>query len=241
GCRLQMGGADQWGNITTGTELIRRIEGGEAYALTAPLLTKSDGSKFGKSEGGNVWLDANKTSPYKFYQFWLNITDEEAERLVKIFTLKSREEIAHLTEEHRKSPHLRILQKAIAEEVTIRIHSREDLQMAQEASQILFGKATTEALLKLSENDLLAVFEGVPQAIVAKSKIEAGIPIVELISTETNFLKSKGEAKRALQGNAISLNKTRVQAEYVVDSKDFIKGKYIVLQNGKSFCLVIGQ
>lgn len=241
GCRLQMGGADQWGNITTGTELIRRIEGGEAYALTAPLLTKSDGSKFGKSEGGNVWLDANKTSPYKFYQFWLNITDEEAERLVKIFTLKSREEIAHLTEEHRKSPHLRILQKAIAEEVTIRIHSREDLQMAQEASQILFGKATTEALLKLSENDLLAVFEGVPQAIVAKSKIEAGIPIVELISTETNFLKSKGEAKRALQGNAISLNKTRVQAEYVVDSKDLIKGKYIVLQNGKSFCLVIGQ
>jgi tyrosyl-tRNA synthetase len=239
GCRLQMGGSDQWGNITTGTELIRKIDKGEAFAMTSPLVTKPDGSKFGKSEGGNVWLDPEKTSPYTFYQFWLNVPDDEAVKYIKIFTTKTKEEIESIIAEHQKAPHLRILQKGIAEEVTERVHSKEDLLMAQEASQILFGKGTGEALGKLSERDLIAVFEGVPQATISKAKIEAGLPVIELISTETNFLKSKGEAKRALQGNGISINKAKVTADYVVETKDLIKGKYIVTQNGKTFFLVV--
>ncbi|GAB4335999.1 MAG: tyrosine--tRNA ligase [Flammeovirgaceae bacterium] len=239
GCRLQMGGSDQWGNITTGTELIRKIDKGEAFAMTSPLVTKPDGSKFGKSEGGNVWLDPEKTSPYKFYQFWLNVGDDEAAKYIKIFTTKTKVEIESLIAQHQKAPHLRILQKAIAEEVTERVHSKEDLTMAQEASQILFGRGTSEALEKLSERDFLAVFEGIPQATIAKSKIEAGLSVIDLISTETNFLKSKGEAKRALQGNGISINKTKVSLEYMVESKDLIKGKYVVTQNGKNFFLVI--
>ncbi|MCX6234440.1 MAG: tyrosine--tRNA ligase [Bacteroidetes bacterium] len=232
-CRLQMGGSDQWGNIVTGTELIRRKLGGEAYALTAPLLTKTDGGKFGKTEAGNVWLDPQKTSPYKFYQFWLNTSDEDAERYIKVFTLFSKEEIKRMIEEHHQAPHLRILQKALAKDVTIRVHSEEDYKGAVDASSILFGAGTTEMLKKLPEELLLNVFEGVPQCEIAGRELEAGIGIVDFISEKTNIFPSKSEARRMLKDNGVSINKGKVKESYVVSEKDLLNNKYILVQKGK--------
>jgi len=232
-CKLQMGGSDQWGNITTGTELIRRMTGGEAYALTCPLITKSDGKKFGKTESGNIWLDPKKSSPYKFYQFWLNCSDEDAARYIKIFTLISREEIEELEKQHNETPHLRILQKAIAKDITMRVHSEEDYNAAIEASTILFGKGTTETLRNLSEDMLLSVFEGVPQAEISIEKIKNGIGIIEMLAEKTNIFASKGEARRMLKDNGVSINKEKVKDTFVVTEKDLLNGKYILAQKGK--------
>jgi tyrosyl-tRNA synthetase len=208
GCRLQMGGSDQWGNIVTGTELIRRIDGGEAYALTCPLITKADGGKFGKTEEGNVWLDPERTSPYKFYQFWLNVSDEDAEKYLKIFTMLSREEIESLAIEHRQAPHYRVMQKRLAEEVTVMVHSREEYEMAVEASGILFGKGTTESLGSIREDVFLAVFEGVPQFEIPSAETE--MDVVELLAVETTVFASKGEARRLIAGGGISINKKKI-------------------------------
>ena len=238
--KLQLGGSDQWGNIVTGTELIRRKVGGEAFALTAPLVTKADGSKFGKSEGGNVWLDPKKTSPYKFYQFWLNTSDEDASKYIKIFTLKDEKEIAEIQKEHDAAPHLRVLQKALAEEITIRVHSKEDYENAVEASQILFGKSTSESLKKLSEDDFLSVFEGVPQAEVKREEIETKMEIVQFLVDVAEVFNSYGEAKRMLSGNGISINKNKVGLEKIITTGDIILGKYILVQKGKkNYYLVI--
>ncbi len=240
GVKLQMGGSDQWGNITTGTELIRRMGAGEAFALTAPLVKKADGSKFGKSEGGNVWLDREKTSPYKFYQFWLNSSDEDVSNYIRLFSLKSREEIEALEKTHSEAPHLRTLQKALAEEMTTRVHSAEDLAAAQEASEILFGKATSDALLRLSESDFLSVFDGVPQKTVERSVIEGGVDIVELLSDHSGFLASRGEARRALKENSISVNKEKVAEGATVGTAQLINNKYVLLQRGKrNYFLVV--
>lgn len=238
-CKLQMGGSDQWGNITTGTEFIRRKNAGEAFALTTPLIKKADGTKFGKTEDGNLWLDAKRTSPYKFYQFWLNASDEDSETYIKIFSTKSREDIEALIEEHKQAPHQRLLQKALAKEVTTRVHSEADYQSAVDASNILFGKATTEALNNLSLDDFLSVFEGVPQEEVSKDVIEAGIDIVELLAGETSFLKSKSEARRALKQNAVSVNKQKVQGEHTVGLNDLIQERYILLQRGKKSYFIV--
>lgn len=232
-CKIQMGGSDQWGNITTGTELIRRKASGKAYAITCPLITKSDGTKFGKSEGGNIWLDNSRTSPYKFYQYWLNSSDEDAEKYIKIFTLLSQKEILSLTSEHKETPHLRLLQNKIAEEVTQMVHSKEDLEKAKQASQILFGKSTSEELIQLDEDAFLEVFDGVPQAEISKNKFESGIEIINLLASETRFLKSNGEARRALAENSIAVNKNKVDENYAVTEKDLINKKYILLQRGK--------
>ena len=232
-CKLQFGGSDQWGNITTGTELIRRKTGGEAFAFTCPLLTKSDGGKFGKTESGTVWLDPEKTSPYVFYQFWLNASDEDAKKLVRFYTLLSKEEIEKLEAEHNEAPHLRILQKAIAEEVTTRVHGEEALKTAITASNILFGKSTSEDLRSLSEKDFLAVFDGVPQATIAKEDISAGLPIVDALAGKTNFLKSNGEARRELTSNAISVNKEKVNEEFTINVSDLINDKYVLIGKGK--------
>jgi len=232
-CKLQLGGSDQWGNIVTGTELIRRKARGEAFALTCPLITKADGSKFGKSEGGNVWLDPKRTSPYKFYQYWLNVSDEDAGKLIKFFTLFSKEEIETLISKHNEAPHLRVLQKALAKDVTIRIHSEEDYESAIEASQILFGKGTTETLRRLSEDVLLSVFEGVPQSEIPKSEIENGIGIVDLLVEKTAIFKSNGEARRMLKDNGVSINKVKVKDNFVVEIKDLLNRKYILAQKGK--------
>ena len=232
-CKLQFGGSDQWGNITTGTELIRRKTGGEAFAFTCPLLTKSDGGKFGKTESGTVWLDPEKTSPYAFYQFWLNASDEDAKKLVRFYTLLSKEEIEKLEAEHNEAPHLRILQKAIAEEVTTRVHGEEALKTAITASNILFGKSTSEDLRSLSEKDFLAVFDGVPQATVAKEDISAGLSIVDALAGKTNFLKSNGEARRELTSNAISVNKEKVNEEFTINVADLINDKYVLIGKGK--------
>ncbi len=231
-CVLQMGGSDQWGNITTGTELIRRIEGGKAYALTVPLITKSDGTKFGKTESGNVWLDPKRTSPYKFYQYWINISDDDAENYIKIFTFLSKETIEQLIEEHRKAPHLRILQKKIAEEVTRMVHGEDALKQAQEASQILFGKNVTEQLMNLDERTFLEIFEGVPQGGISRSQIQDGMEISKIL-TESGFLSSGNEARRALKENSISVNKMKVGQDYIVSAKDLIQNRYILLQRGK--------
>lgn len=231
-CRLQMGGSDQWGNITTGTELIRRKTGGEAYGLTCPLITKADGRKFGKTENGNIWLDPARTSPYEFYQFWLNVSDADAERYIKIFTLLDKATVDALVAEHAQAPHLRLLQKRLAEEVTVMVHSREDYDAAVEASQILFGQATKENLLRLSERNLLAVFEGVPSGQVDKAEIEKGMDVVQL-SVAAGFLPSMAEARRALKENSLSVNKEKVQEGYAVSPADLVNGKYIVLQRGK--------
>jgi tyrosyl-tRNA synthetase len=231
--KLQMGGSDQWGNILTGTELIRRKLGGEAFALTCPLITKADGGKFGKTEAGNVWLDPQKTSPYKFYQFWLNSSDSDASEYIKKFTLLSKEEIGSLQKQHDEAPHLRVLQKALAEEITIRVHSREDLQAAIDASEILFGKGTTETLMKLSEDTLLSVFEGVPQSEIAKSEIAKSINIVEFLADMTRIFSSKGEARRMLKEGGVQVNKTRVDESFMVDVQLLINGKYILVQKGK--------
>ena len=234
GCRLQMGGSDQWGNITTGTELIRRMEGGEAYALTCPLITKADGTKFGKTEGGNVWLDPEKTSPYKFYQFWLNCSDEDTSRYIRIFTLLSKEEIDRLEEEHKTAPHLRILQKALAKDITIRVHSEKDYEAAVAASEILFGKGTTETLQQLDKETLKSVFEGVPTFEISRELLKGeGVNIVELTASETNMFVSKGEVKRALKENSISLNKAKITDTYQVTEKDLLSDSIILVQKGK--------
>ncbi|MEI7725837.1 MAG: tyrosine--tRNA ligase [Bacteroidota bacterium] len=231
--KLQMGGSDQWGNILTGTELIRRKLAGDAFALTCPLITKADGGKFGKTESGNVWLDAKKTSPYKFYQFWLNASDSDASEYIKKFTLLSKEEIEALQKQHDEAPHLRVLQKALAEEITIRVHSREDLESAMEASEILFGKGTTETLMKLSEETLLSVFEGVPQSEIAKNEIAKTINIVDFLSDMTQIFASKGEARRMLKEGGVQVNKTKVNESFVVDQHILSNGKYILVQKGK--------
>ena len=234
GCRLQMGGSDQWGNIVTGTELIRRKTGGEAYALTCPLITKADGSKFGKTESGNVWLDPEKTSPYQFYQFWLNVSDEDAARYIKIFTLIGREETGRLIEEHNKSPHERILQKRLAEEVTVMVHSREDLESAIEASQILFGKGTTESLRKMSENTFLSVFEGVPSFDVKREILSAGISFSSLCTEHSRVFPSKGDLRRLVQGGGVSLNKIKVEdPEITISLENLLNSKYLLIQKGK--------
>ena len=238
-CKIQMGGSDQWGNITTGTELIRRKVSGKAYAITCPLITKSDGTKFGKSEGGNVWLDKSRTSPYKFYQYWLNASDEDAEKYIKIFTLLTQEEIVSLTSEHKETPHLRLLQNKIAEEVTQMVHSKEDLEKAKQASQILFGRSTTEDLIQLDEVTFLEVFEGVPQAEISKSEFESGIEMINLLASDTGFLKSNGEARRALAENSIAVNKNKVDENYAIAEKDLIDEKYILLQRGKKNYFVL--
>ncbi|MFA5575062.1 MAG: tyrosine--tRNA ligase [Brumimicrobium sp.] len=230
---IQMGGSDQWGNITTGTELIRRIENGKAFAITCPLITKADGTKFGKTAGGNIWLDAERTSPYKFYQYWLNTSDEDAEKYIKIFTFLSKEEIDSLVEKHKEEPHLRQLQSKLAEEITIMVHSKADLDTAIVATNILFGKSTEEDLKTLSKSDFLAIFEGVPQATVSRDEIKQGIGIIDALSAKTGFLKSNGEARRELQGNAISVNKTKVKADFVLTENQLLNDSYILLGKGK--------
>lgn len=232
-CRLQLGGSDQWGNITTGTELIRRKEGGKAFAITCPLIKKADGSKFGKTEEGNIWLDKTKTSVYKFYQFWLNTSDEDALSYIKIFTFLSEDEINKKIKAHNEVPHLRILQKAIAEEVTGLVHGKEEVDKAIEASQILFGKATRETLQKLDELTFLELFNGVPQATISSAQLKEGMDLVAALATETGFLKSNGEARRAVKENAISVNKTKISETYLLTHKDLIADRYILLQRGK--------
>ena len=238
-CRLQMGGSDQWGNITTGTELIRRKEGGKAYAITCPLIKKADGSKFGKTEGGNVWLDKSRTSPYKFYQFWLNTSDEDALSYIKIFTFLSKEEIDSIIAQHQEAPHQRLLQKTIADEVTTLVHGAEELQRAQEASQILFGKATGEAFQKLTPETFLELFEGVPQANVNRSVINEGLEIIGALSSLSGFLSSNSEARRALKENAISVNKTKVGQDFSIQNEHLIGGQYVLLQKGKKNYFVL--
>lgn len=239
GLTLQMGGSDQWGNITTGTELIRRIAGGKAYALTCPLITKADGTKFGKSEGGNVWLDAEKTSPYKFYQYWINVSDEDAQRYIKIFTMLSREEIEQLISEHQAAPHLRVLQNKLAEELTTLVHGREELQKAQKASQILFGNSTSDDLRQLDAKTFLEVFDGVPQAEVTRTDIAAGLDMIAALSAKTGFIASNSEARRALKEKSIAVNKEKVEESYIIGEKDIIDDKFVLLQRGKKNYFVI--
>ena len=232
-CTLQMGGSDQWGNITTGTELIRRIGGGKGYALTCPLITKADGTKFGKTEGGNIWLDANRTSPYAFFQYWLNTSDVDAEKYIKIFTLLDQEVIAKLVADHQEAPHLRLLQKNLAKEVTTAVHGGEAYENAVKASDILFGKTTADAVKALDTQTFLAVFEGVPQAVLPFSNLENGLDMIAALSAETGFLKSNGDARRELKQNAISVNKEEVGETYLISQKDLIDQKYVLLQRGK--------
>lgn len=233
-CKLQMGGSDQWGNIVTGTELIRRKIAGNAFALTCPLITKSDGGKFGKTEEGNIWLDRELTSPYKFYQFWLNTSDEDAEKYIKIFTLLDRETIEELTSKHREAPHQRELQKVLAQELTIMIHSQEDYETAVEASQILFGKSTSDILHKIDENTLLSVFEGVPIYNIPLLIIENGIPLSDLVAEQTDIFASKGELRRMVTGGGVSLNKERINdAEETINTSLLINNKYLLVQKGK--------
>jgi tyrosyl-tRNA synthetase len=239
-CKLQMGGSDQWGNITTGTELIRRKEGGEAFALTCPLITKADGGKFGKTESGNVWLDPKLTTPYKFFQFWLNVTDADAEKYIKIFTLLNMEEVAALVKEQEAAPHLRPLQKRLAKEVTCMVHGEDEYDKAVEASQILFGNATTESLSKLDKETFLSVFEGVPTYAIDRAKLDVGVPVVELLATETAAFPSKGELRRTMKGNGLSLNKARLtDQEYLVTGADLLNGSYILIQKGKKNYTII--
>ena len=234
GCKLQMGGSDQWGNITTGTELIRRMTGKEAFALTCPLITKADGTKFGKTESGNVWLDRRYTSPYEFYQFCLNVSDEDAKRYIKIFTMLSKEEIESLIAEHEQAPHLRTLQKRLAQEVTIMVHSKEDYEKAVDASNILFGNATSESLQKLDKDTFLSVFKGVPLFQLPKSEIEAGMPILTLLAEKTNIFPSKGEARKMIQGGGVSMNKSKIESvDFQVTADAILNGSYILLQRGK--------
>tara|TARA_B110000003_G_scaffold172618_1_gene172164 strand:- start:5063 stop:6352 length:1290 start_codon:yes stop_codon:yes gene_type:complete len=232
-CKLQMGGSDQWGNITTGTELIRRKAQGKAYAITVPLITKADGTKFGKTEGGNVWLDAKRTSPYKFYQYWLNASDEDAEKYIKIFTFLDKQSIETLSAEHKEAPHLRLLQKKIGKEVTVMTHGQDAYENAIKASQILFGKSTAADLKSLDEQTFLDVFDGVPQAIVSKELIESGLDMIAALSAKTGFLSSNGEARRALKENAISVNKEKVVDSFMITSSDLIEDTYVLLQRGK--------
>jgi tyrosyl-tRNA synthetase len=240
-CTLQMGGSDQWGNITTGTELIRRIGGGKGYALTCPLITKADGTKFGKTEGGNVWLDPHRTSPYKFYQYWLNTSDADAEKYIKIFTFLTKDNIEELISEHQEAPHLRVLQKRLADEITLMVHSQEDLDNAKKASNILFGKSTSEDLKTLDEITFLDVFDGVPQAKIEKTDLVTGLDMIGALAAKTGFLGSNGEARRALKQNSISVNKEKVKEDYIITEKDLINKKFVLLQRGKKnyFVLVV--
>lgn len=243
GCKLQMGGSDQWGNITTGTELIRRMNGDEAFALTCPLITKADGGKFGKTESGNVWLDPRYTSPYKFYQFWLNVGDADAEKYIKIFTSLTKEEIDKLIEEQNAAPHLRPLQKKLAEEVTVMVHSREAYEAAVEASQILFGGATSEALRKIDEDTLLSVFEGVPQFEISKEELKEGIKAVDLLAEKTSIFPSKGEMRKTVQGGGVMINKEKLTAfDAVIGEESLLNDKYILAQRGKkNYFLIIAK
>jgi len=238
-CKIQMGGSDQWGNITTGTELVRRVAGGKAYAMTCPLITKADGTKFGKTEGGNVWLDRNRTSPYKFYQYWLNASDEDAEKYVKIFTFLDKETVEALITEHKETPHLRLLQKRVAEEVTTMVHSKEDLNNAIKASNILFGKSTSEDLKSLDEQTFLDVFDGVTQAEVTREDINNGLDMIGALAAKTGFLKSNGDARRALKENAISVNKEKVKEDFSITATDLINDKFVLLQRGKKNYYVV--
>ena len=242
-CKLQMGGSDQWGNITTGTELIRRKNGGDAFALTCPLITKADGGKFGKTESGNIWLDPRYTSPYKFYQFWLNVSDDDAAKYIKIFTFISKEEIDALVAEHQSAPHLRVLQKRLAEEVTCMVHSRADYEAAVEASGILFGNSAAETLHKIDEDTLLAVFEGVPQFEISKSLLEDGVKAVDLFAEHAAVFASKGEMRKLVQGGGVSVNKEKLAAfDKVLTTEDLLNGKYILVQRGKkNYYLVIAK
>jgi tyrosyl-tRNA synthetase len=234
GCKLQMGGSDQWGNIVTGTELIRRKEGGEAYSLTCPLITKSDGTKFGKTESGNVWLDPEKTTPYQFYQFWLNVSDEDAARYIKIFTILNQQEIESIITEHNKAPHERLLQKRLAREVTVMVHSQSDYEGAVEASQILFGKGTTESLKKMNENTFLSVFDGVPVFDVSRNIITQGVSISDLLTVHSQIFASKGEMRRLVQGGGVSINKEKTDnADMLVDANVLLNDRYILVQKGK--------
>ena len=232
-CKVQMGGSDQWGNILTGTELIRKKGSGQAFALTAPLITKADGSKFGKSEGGNIWIDKKRTSAYKFYQYWLNIADEDAGKFIRIFTLKSKNEIESLEAAHTENPRARILQTALAEDITTRVHSLEDLKTAVSASEILFGKSAKSDLENLPESEFLSVFEGVDKATISLELLNSGVGVIDLLSEHTGFLSSKGEARRALKENSIRLNKDIVDESKSVDRSDLLNGKYLLLQRGK--------
>lgn len=238
-CTLQMGGSDQWGNITTGTELIRRIGDGKGYALTCPLITKADGTKFGKTETGNIWLDPARTSPYKFYQYWLNTSDEDAEKFIKIFTFLSKEEIGNLVNQHNDAPHLRQLQKKLAEEITILVHSKEDFENAVKASEVLFGKSTVQDLKNLNEATFLDVFEGVPQAEVALADIKEGLDMIAALSAKTGFLKSNGEARRALKENSVSVNKEKVGEDYMITTADLLNEKYVIINKGKRNTYII--
>jgi tyrosyl-tRNA synthetase len=233
-CKLQMGGSDQWGNIVTGTELIRRKAGGEAYALTCPLITKSDGAKFGKTESGNVWLDPEKTTPYQFYQFWLNVSDEDAAKYIKIFTVLDREGIDNIISEHNMAPHERLLQKRLAEEVTVTVHSKAEYEGAVEASQILFGKGTTESLKKMSENTFLSVFEGVPVFDISMDILTNGVTITDLCAEHSQIFSSKGELRRLVQGGGLSLNKIKIDnPDFLVSSEMLLNNKYLLVQKGK--------
>lgn len=240
-CLLQMGGSDQWGNITTGTELVRRMnhDGAKAYAMTCPLITKADGSKFGKSEGGNIWLDSDKTSVYKFYQFWLNTTDVDAEKYIRIFTFLDRDTIDSLTEEHKVAPHLRVLQRKLAEEVTVFVHSKVELDKAIQASNILFGNSNSDDLKQLDEITFLEVFDGVPQAEISKVDLKNGIDIVSVLNEKTGFLKSNGEARRALAENSIAVNKEKVGEDFMLGANDLINDQFVLLQRGKKNYFVL--
>ena len=237
-CKVQLGGSDQWGNIVTGTELIRRKESGEAFAVTTPLIKKADGGKFGKTEEGNVWLDKNKTSTYKFYQFWLNSSDEDAKKYIKIFTLKTEKEIDGIIKEHVISPNLRLLQKELAKDITIRVHGQLDLNMALKASSILFGKSTSEDLKGLDESTLLSVFEGVPQFNISKKDLLVGL--LDLLAEKTSIFQSKGEARRMIKSNAVSINKEKISEDFKLSENSLINTKYILVQKGKkNYFLII--
>ena len=238
-CTIQMGGSDQWGNITTGTELIRRVGNGKGFAITCPLITKSDGSKFGKSEGGNVWLDAKRTSPYKFYQYWLNSSDEDAEKYIKIFTFLDEQEIKSLVGIHKEQPHLRQLQKRLAQEITTMVHSQADFENAEKASTILYSKSFKADIQTLDEATFLDVFEGVPTAEVSKTHLESGLDMIAALSAETNFLASNGEARRALKENSISVNKDKVGEDYKISSTDLINDTYVIINRGKRSTFII--
>jgi len=238
-CKLQMGGSDQWGNITTGTELIGRTNGGEAFALTCPLITKADGGKFGKTEKGNIWLDSKYTSPYQFYQFWINVSDEDAEKYIKIFTLLPKEKIVELIEKHKAEPHLRILQTTLAKEITIMVHSENDYISAVEASQILFGKGTKEMLEKMEETLFLNVFEGVPQFEVPANDLQNGILTTELLAVKTNIFSSKGEVRKLIQAGGLSINKEKITEDIAISLNSLLKNKFLLIQKGKKSYYII--
>ena len=238
-CTIQMGGSDQWGNITTGTELIRRIGNGKGYAITCPLITKSDGSKFGKSEGGNIWLDSKRTSPYKFYQYWLNSSDEDAEKYIKIFTFLNTEDIVALVNEHKEMPHLRLLQKRLAKEITAMVHSESEFENAEKASNILFSKSFKTDIQTLDEVTFLDVFEGVPQTEISKNELIEGVDMIAALAAKTNFLASNSEARRALKENSVAVNKVKVKEDYMLSESDLINDKYILINKGKRNTYII--